>query len=96
MQRLTATIDGRNVVVDAGHPRVAGKRIVVGHVSPRGGWVVDASVAKVFVAGRDYRLNLVLKRTVVTITLDGQVITSYAYNSRLADGQTGVFGRGVG
>ncbi|WP_203230655.1 calcium-binding protein [Agromyces humi] len=75
---------------------VAGKRIVVGHVSPRGGWVVDASVAKVFVAGRDYRLNLVLKRTVVTITLDGQVITSYAYNSPLADGQTGVFGRGVG
>ena len=72
---------------------VAGSRLVIGHFTSRGGWVVDRSITKVLVAGRDYRLNLVLKATVVTITLDGQVITSYMFNSPLADGQTGVFGR---
>lgn len=71
---------------------VAGSRIVIGHFSARAGWVIDRSITKTLVSGRDYRLNLVLKATVVTVTLDGQVITSYVFNSALADGQTGVFG----
>jgi len=71
---------------------VAGNRIVIGHVSARAGWVIDSAITKALVAGRDYRLNLTLKATVVTVTLDGQVITSHVFNSALADGQTGVFG----
>ncbi|MEO6494544.1 MAG: hypothetical protein ABIP99_17070 [Ilumatobacteraceae bacterium] len=74
---------------------VAGNRIAIGHFSARTGWVVDASITRALISGREYRLNLVLKATVVTITLDGQVITSYVFNSPLADGQTGVFGRTV-
>ncbi len=71
---------------------VPGNRIVIGHVSARSGWVIDRAISMTLVADRDYRLNLTLKATVVTVTLDGQVITSYVFNSALADGQTGVFG----
>ncbi|GAB3043216.1 hypothetical protein GCM10027052_26710 [Parafrigoribacterium mesophilum] len=72
---------------------VAGSRVVIGHVTPRGGWVIDRAITKALVDGRDYRLNLVLKATVATITLDGQVIMSHMFNSPLGDGQLGVFGR---
>ncbi|HEV8251466.1 MAG TPA: Calx-beta domain-containing protein, partial [Gaiellaceae bacterium] len=72
---------------------VAGQQVVVGHVDPKRGWVVDATYAKALTAGVDYVLNLSLQGTVVTITLDGSVVASYGFNSAVADGKLGVVAR---
>src|SRR6266542_6743329 len=79
-----ATNDYKFVVLD-----VAGQNVLVGHVDPRRGWVVEASYAKLLTAGTDYTLNLVLRGTVVTITVDGSVVGSYGYNAAVADGKLG-------
>ena len=74
---------------------VAGQRVIVGHVvgTTR---VIDRAIARVITAGADHLLNIVLKASVVTITLGGQVLASVIYNAPLADGGQGVFGLGTG
>jgi hypothetical protein len=72
---------------------IAGGRVLVGHVSRRGGWVVDAAFAQALNAGIDYVLNLALKGTVVTVTLNGNVLGSTAYNGGVADGQVGAMSK---
>jgi len=74
---------------------VAGQRVVVGHVS-KGVRTIDLVIARTLVAGTDYALDVVLKATVVTVTLAGQVLASYAFNSPLADGAQGLFAFGAG
>ncbi|MEO6021102.1 MAG: calcium-binding protein [Knoellia sp.] len=83
-----AANDYKFVVLD-----VAGQRVLIGHVTPRSGWVVDQAITRTLVAGAQYTLNLVLKATVVTVTLNGQVLVSRIFNSPLVDGRTGVLGR---
>ncbi len=53
-------------------------------------------IARTLVAGTDYVLDIVLKATVVTVTLSGQVLASHAYNSPLTDGRQGLFAFGAG
>ncbi len=74
---------------------VAGQRVVIGHVvgTTR---VVDKVIARPLTSGTDYVLNIVLKATVVTVTLNGQVLASFTYNAPLTDGRQGVFGLGSG
>jgi Calx-beta domain/Matrixin len=72
---------------------VAGQQVLVGHVDPRRGWMVDASYAKALSAGTDHIINLALQGTVVTVTVNGSVVASYAYNSAVADGDLGVLSR---
>jgi hypothetical protein len=72
---------------------IAGQRILIGHVDPRRGWVVDATFAKALTANTDYLLDLVMKDTVVTVSLDGNVIGSHAYNAGVADGKVGTLSR---
>src|SRR6266545_215890 len=79
-----ATNDYKFVVLDA-----VGQKVLVGHVDPRRGWVVEASYAQPFTAGTDYTLDLLLRGTVVTITVDGSVVGSYGYNAAVADGKLG-------
>jgi hypothetical protein len=74
---------------------VAGQRIIVGHVIG-GSRVIDQAIARTLTSGSDYLLNIVLKATVVTVTLSGQVLASVIYNAPLADGRQGVFGLGGG
>jgi hypothetical protein len=74
---------------------VAGQRVIVGHVIGASR-VVDQAIARTITAGSDYLLNIVLKATVVTVTLSGQVLASVTYNAPLADGRQGVFGLGAG
>jgi hypothetical protein len=74
---------------------VAGQRVIVGHVQG-GVRFIDRAIARSLTAGSDYVLNIVLKATVVTVTLNGQVLASVIYNSPLADGRQGVFGLGTG
>ena len=51
--------------------------------------VIDRSIARALTAGADYLLNIVLKATVVTVTLGGQVLASVVYNAPLGRRQTG-------
>ena len=74
---------------------VAGQRVVIGHVA-KGIRTIDLAIARALVAGSDYVLDIVLKATVVTVTLGGQVLASFSYNSPLADGRQGLFAFGVG
>ncbi len=84
-----STSDYKFVALD-----VPGQRVIVGHVDPRRGWVVEAAYARTLVAGTDYVLNLVLKGTVVTVTLNGSVLGSYVFNGAVADGQVGTLASG--
>jgi hypothetical protein len=72
---------------------VAGQRIVLGHVDPHRGWVVQTSFAATLVAGTDYVLDVSLKDTVATVSLNGNVLGSWVYNAATADGQVGVLTR---
>jgi hypothetical protein len=83
-----ATNDYKFVALD-----VAGQRVVVGHVDKKGSWIVDATFAKALTAGLDYTLDLVLAATVVTVTLGGNVLGSYAYNSAVGDGELGTLSK---
>jgi hypothetical protein len=75
---------------------VPGQRVIIGHVSPRNGWVADQAIARALTAGAAYTLNLVLKATAVTVTLNGQVLGSRIFNATVADGRTGVLARSSG
>ncbi|HET9436020.1 MAG TPA: Calx-beta domain-containing protein [Candidatus Limnocylindrales bacterium] len=72
---------------------VIGQQVLVGHVDWRRGWTIDAAFARALTANRDYVLNLALQGTVVTVTLDGAVVGSVAYNAGVADGQIGLLSR---
>ncbi|MDQ0612685.1 hypothetical protein QF046_000326 [Microbacterium sp. W4I4] len=74
---------------------VAGQRVLIGHVG-RAGRTIDLVIGRTIPAGIDHTLNIVLKYRVVTVTLDGQVLASYAFNSPLGDGRQGMFGLGSG
>jgi hypothetical protein len=52
--------------------------------------VYDTTFAVALAAGTDYVLDVVLKDTVVTVTLNGNVLGSYAYNAGTADGKLGL------
>ncbi len=69
---------------------VIGQRVIVGHVDPKRGVVYDATFATALVAGTDYVLDVVLKDTVATVTLNGNVLGSYAFNAGTADGKLGL------
>ncbi|HWG94585.1 MAG TPA: Calx-beta domain-containing protein [Mycobacteriales bacterium] len=73
---------------------VPGQRVLLGHVDPRRGWVVDHAVARSLVAGRAYVLQLVLKGASASLTVDGQFALSAGWNAGVADGRTGLLARG--
>src|SRR4030095_13495413 len=61
---------------------------------PRRGYVVESSFAAALTAGVDYVLDVSLKDTVATVSLNGNVLGSWAFNAAVADGKTGTFTRG--
>ena len=69
---------------------VPGQKVLIGHLEPRRGWVVDLSIPRALVANRDYAIKLTLKGASVSVTLDGQMLTSYGYNGGVVDGAFGV------
>ena len=56
--------------------------------------MVQTSYAKALTAGTDYVLNLVLKGTVVTVTLNGSVLGSFTFAGDVVDGQFGTLSNG--
>ena len=69
---------------------VPGQRVVIGHVDPHRGWVVDAAVARSLVAGTDYALDVILKGTTVSISVNGAFALSTSYNAAVVDGSVGL------
>ncbi|MBW6493254.1 MAG: hypothetical protein K0B16_01635 [Burkholderiaceae bacterium] len=77
------------VVIDA-----PADSIIIGHSSSKAGVVIDASVSRNIVAGRDYELSVMLKGTTVSVTLDGQAAVAFTYNAVAVDGRFGLISRG--
>ena len=67
--------------------------VQVGHVTSRGGWVLDKVFSKSLQFETDHELKLVLKGTTVSIFVDGQLVGSHAFNSPLTDGTAGLVTR---
>jgi hypothetical protein len=73
---------------------VVAQKVLVGHITPRNTWVVDATVARTIVAGADHTLKLVMKGTSVSVVVNGSLALSHAFNSPIVDGMVGTLSRG--
>jgi hypothetical protein len=73
---------------------VPGKRVLIGHVAPGRGWIVDASAAFALTPGVDYAVVIVLTGTTVSVTVNGAFALSFAFNSPVVDGAAGIVSRG--
>jgi Ca2+-binding RTX toxin-like protein len=69
---------------------VAADKIVLGHVSDKRGWTVDATASVVVDPNIDYTLGVSLKGTTVSVTVNGQAKLGYVYNAVLTDGDFGL------
>ena len=67
--------------------------MLIGHVDPRRGFVIDATVARALVAGAETVLSLSLSGSTVSVLVDGQIALSYAYNAAVTDGAAGLLAR---
>lgn len=71
----------------------ASGNVVIGHRSAKGGWTIDASVAKGIQAGTDYDLTVAVKGSTVSVYLNGQVVLGHAFNAVAVDGAFGLLTR---
>jgi hypothetical protein len=69
---------------------VVNDKVLVGHVSPKGGLTIDASFSRVLDANVDYSLRLIFKGASASIQVNGGLVGTYGYNSVLVDGQIGL------
>ena len=74
---------------------VAGQRVVVGHIDPQRGLIIQSTFPATLVAGTAYALSLRLKDSVVTVVLNDAVLGSLTYNSAIVDGGFGLFTTGT-
>jgi hypothetical protein len=86
--RYTST-DYKFVNID----KVTGK-VIIGHRTKRGGVVIDATAALPASATGDYTLRAVLTGNVVTVSVNGQQVLSFAYFALVTDGRFGLMSAG--
>jgi Ca2+-binding RTX toxin-like protein len=65
-------------------------QIVIGHRTDKG-WYYDTVMDQVIDPEIDYTLGLSLHGNTISVTLEGQVVLGYTYNSLLNDGDLGFF-----
>jgi Ca2+-binding RTX toxin-like protein len=65
-------------------------QVLIGHRTPRGSWKIDAVASATLDPGVDYVVGLVLRGPTVSVSLNGQTITSYGYNGTTVDGRFGL------
>ncbi|MGZ4388225.1 MAG: Calx-beta domain-containing protein, partial [Gaiellaceae bacterium] len=73
---------------------VDNQRVVIGHVDPRRGWVVQAAFPTSLAVGASYALTVLLKETVASVSLNGNVLGSFEYNASPEDGKAGMLTSG--
>ena len=75
-------------------------RLIIGHYTKKSGWAIDASVATPIEAGTDHALNVTLKGTTVSATLNpkpnssAQAMAGFAFNAGTVDGNFGLLATG--
>jgi hypothetical protein len=69
-------------------------QVIIGHWTAKKGWATDVVVSKTIDAGVDYTLGLTVKATSAAVTLNGQVLTSFAFNAVAVDGTFGLLATG--
>ncbi len=69
---------------------VPGQRVLLGHLDPRGGWVVDAALGQALTAGAAYTLMVTLKGASASVTLNGMFMVSFGFNAGVGDGRFGL------
>ena len=69
-------------------------RVMIGHYTERGGWVVDAAATR-SLGVDDQSLSVTLKGTTVSLMLNGQAVLSHVFNAPVVDGAVGTFARGA-
>ena len=74
---------------------VSTQRVLVGHIDPRRGYIVETSVAKTLLANTDYQLSLTLKGASVAVTVNGSYVTTWGFNAAVVDGRFGLITRGA-
>jgi hypothetical protein len=84
-----ATTDVKFVALD-----VPGQRVVVGYWSPRGGLTVAEAIPWTLTPGADHHLRIDLRGSAVNVLVDGQMVTTYSYNSAIVPGGFGLLTRG--
>ena len=77
------------VVIDA-----PADKILIGHYTTQGGWVVDASKSKTIKSGTDYTLEVSLRGNLVTVELNDYEELGYAYDSVAVHGKVGLVVKG--
>ena len=82
-----AANDYKFAVVD-----VTTQRLLIGHVEPTRGWVVNAAVSSVLVSGAATTLDVILKGTSVSLTVGGSTV-SFSFNAGIAGGRVGLLAR---
>jgi len=66
-------------------------QVIIGHYTAKSGWSYDTVVSKVINTGTDYTLSISLRGTSVSVSLNGQLAASRAFNSLIVDGRFGLF-----
>jgi Ca2+-binding RTX toxin-like protein len=70
------------------------KQVMIGHRQGNS-WTIDAVASKsTLLAGTNYVLGATLRGSTVSVTLDGQVMASFAFNAVTIDGRFGIFAKG--
>jgi hypothetical protein len=72
---------------------VAAGKVLLGHVDPQRGWTIDTSVSRTLTANTDYTMQLIIKGPTVSVSLNGQFVTSWGFNAPVVDGNFGVLTR---
>jgi len=70
----------------------ADNTVAIGHFQNKT-WTVDTSVSRTINADTSYELGISLAGTKVSITLDGQTVTSHTYNALINDGAVGLLAK---
>ncbi|MBK5565794.1 hypothetical protein [Ensifer sp. SSB1] len=68
-------------------------KVLVGHVSAKGGYKVDQSFSRVLDAGVDYTLKVIFKGAAISIQVNGGLVGTYGFNAALVDGGFGTMSR---
>ena len=66
-------------------------QVILGHYTARGGWKIDAALSRTFIVGQDYELEVTLKGTTASVSLNGQAVVGFVYNAATMDGSFGTF-----
>jgi Ca2+-binding RTX toxin-like protein len=73
---------------------VPNQKVLIGHVSPHGGWVTDVSANATLLANTDYALSVILRGSTVSVSVNGSLVTSTSFNADVVDGAFGVITKG--